>query len=260
MELVINRVSYENILDDISFSLSEGDVVALIGKNGAGKTTLLKNIMGLDRPSSGTVNLEDGEIAAVFQENILDGELSVQKNFKYRIKDKSQYTFALKKLEEFEISPKIAYSELSGGQKRIVNYLRAMSMKPNFLILDELTAGIDVNIRQNIWRDLNDYLEKSRYGTIFTTHQLDEMDNANKVLFLEAGKVKYFGSVINFIKRMPKVKLLSENLDGVQYFNSSEKAVEFVKTSGLQKDNFEIMKTTYTDLFQDMEAGDKGVH
>ncbi|MBM7545094.1 MULTISPECIES: ATP-binding cassette domain-containing protein [Periweissella] len=256
MGIILNGLSYKNILDDISFSLSEGDIVALIGANGAGKTTLLKNIMGLAVPSSGTVNLENSRIAAVFQENILDEELSVQQNFKFRIKDKSKYIFSMKKLEEFGISPKALYSELSGGQKRIVNYLRAISVNPNLLILDELTAGIDVDIRQDIWRDLNDYLEKNKSGVIFTTHQLDEMDNANKVLFLEDGKVKYFGSMFNFIKRMPKVKLLSKNLKDAQYFDSSEKAVEFVQKSGFQKDNFEIMKTTYTDLFQNMEARD----
>lgn len=259
MKVEIDGISYDNILKDISFSITKGDVIALVGINGAGKTTLLRNIMGLLKPTSGTINLEDVKLATVFQDNILDGELSIKQNYKYRINNKSQYEFALKKLGEFEINSKVLYSRLSGGQKRIVNYIRAMAMQPSCLILDELSAGIDVDIRQAIWQDLSGYLENGISGVIFTTHQLEEMDKANKVLFLESGEVKYFGNMTNFMDRMPKVKLIVKGIQKVEYFDSSEQAIEFVKKYGLQKTNFEIMQTSYTDLFQNMEAEGRDV-
>lgn len=261
IKLVVDKLSYSNILKDISFSLSEGDVIALIGPNGAGKTTLLKNVMGLTKSESGTMNFKNiGNIAAVFQDNLLDGELSVQQNYRYRINKKTNYIFALNKLKEFNINPKTLYSNLSGGQKRIVNYLRAIAIHPNFLLLDELTAGIDVDIRKTIWRDLNSYLDEERCGAIFTTHLLNELDNANKILFLENGKVKYFGNMTNFMSRMPKVKLLLESFDETKYFDSSKQAVEFIQKHGLENMNFEIMKTSYTDLFRNVEAEVKNVH
>ncbi|RRG18747.1 ABC transporter ATP-binding protein [Weissella viridescens] len=253
MELILDDVTYKNILQNISLSINDGDVIALIGANGAGKTTLLNIMMGLQRPSNGIVNLTEGKIAAVFQNNILDDELTVQQNLKCRIDDKVACADALTRTKDYEINPKYSYAHISGGQKRIVNYLRAMAERPSLLILDELTAGIDAGMRKKIWDELNEYVNRTKCGIIFTTHLLDEVENANKVLFLENGSIKYFGDINVFLQRMPKVKLVLAETKEVRYFDSPGHAVHFLENNHLENTDFEILKTSYTDLFQTME-------
>lgn len=253
MNLSLEDISYKNILTNISLSIEAGDVIALVGANGSGKTTLLNVLMEVVHPTKGSIQRSDAQVAAVFQNNVLDDELSVQQNLYYRIDDSAAFERVIDKLNEYEINPKYKYGRLSGGQKRVVNYLRAVALQPDFLILDELTAGMDVAVRQKIWRDVQAIFNHVNCGMIFTTHLLDEMENANKVLFLESGHVKYFGDMPTFMSRMPKVKLTFADNDAVEFFDTPGQAVTFIENNHLKHTNFEILKTTYTDLFQNME-------
>lgn len=256
MKLLVDRISKSNILDNISFSIGDGDRIALVGPNGAGKTTLLNVIMNLVTPTSGKIDRSDVKLAAVFQNNVLDKELTVLQNVRCRINDVSEVTKIRKKLKEFNINERLCYSSLSGGQKRIVNYLRSVAEQPNCFILDELSAGIDVDIRQIIWKELDVYFDKNKCGIIFTTHLLDELENANKILFISEGAVKYFGDLNKFMKKIPKIKLIFHGKnDEIEYFNTSSEAVTFVEKNKLLYKNFEIKKVTYTDLFRNMEEG-----
>lgn len=255
MKLLVDRVSKNNILDEISFSIGDGDRIALVGPNGAGKTTILNIIMNLVEPTSGKVCKNNVKLATVFQNNVLDKELTVLQNIRCRISDVSEVKKIREKLKEFNINEQLHYSNLSGGQKRIVNYLRAVAEQPNCLILDEFSAGIDVDIRQTIWKELDVYLDKNKCGVIFTTHLLDELNNANKILFISEGTVKYFGNISKFMKKIAKVKLTFHSTDDVKYFNTSSEAVTFVEKHNLLDKDFEIKKATYTDLFRNMEEG-----
>lgn len=255
MELIVDRVSKNNILENVSFSISDGDKIAVVGPNGAGKTTLLNIIMNLVTPTAGKVDKNDVQLAAVFQNNVLDKELTVLQNIRCRINDGSKITKIRAKLKEFNINERLPYSSLSGGQKRIVNYLRGVAEYPNCLVLDELSAGIDIDIRQIIWRELGSYFNKNKCGIIFTTHLLDELENANKILFISAGTVKYFGDLNKFMKELPKIKLTFDSSEEVRYFNTSAESVEFVEKNNLLDENFEIKKATYTELFKNMEEG-----
>lgn len=98
------------------------------------------------------------------------------------------------------------------------------------------------------------YFDKNKCGIIFTTHLLDELENANKILFISEGAVKYFGDLNKFMKKIPKIKLIFHGKnDEIEYFNTSSEAVTFVEKNKLLYKNFEIKKVTYTDLFRNME-------
>lgn len=246
MKIKLSNISKQNIINNISFEINNGDRIALIGPNGAGKTTINQLILGLTKPTSGNILRQDANIATVFQNNLLDNELTVSQNLNCRITDKHKLIQIKSKLKYFNINPKLLYSELSGEQKRIVNYLRAIAENPNCLILDELSAGIDITIQKIIWQDLNKYLTKNNCGLLFTTHLIDELNYANKIIFINKGNILFSGSKQQFLDSMPKYKLII-NKDN-QFFNTSYEAVQFIESNHLTNQNFEIKKITYEDL------------
>lgn len=246
MKIKLSNISKQNIINNISFEINDGDRIALIGPNGAGKTTINQLILGLTKPTSGNIIRQSVNIATVFQNNLLDNELTVSQNLNCRITDKHKLIQTKNKLKCFNINPKLLYAELSGGQKRIINYLRAIAENPNCLILDELSAGIDITIQKMIWQDLNEYLTKNNCGLLFTTHLIDELNYANKIIFINKGNILFSGSKQQFLDSMPKYKLII-NKDH-QFFNTSYEAVQFIESNHLNNQNFEIKKITYEDL------------
>lgn len=252
MKLSVNEISKKKVLHEISFSIVDGDRIALIGPNGSGKTTILNIIMYLMSPSSGYVTKENIKMSAVFQNNILDNDLTVYQNIFCRIKDPVAISYMMEKMKLLRIDSHLQYSKLSGGQKRIVNFLRAIAANPNCLILDELTAGIDLETRQIIWRNINDYLDNhSENCILYTTHLLDELNNANKIIFISSGTIRYIGNVENFMKSTPKVKLTFNN--NVKYFNTSNDAIKFTIDHKVSDEYFEIKKVNYSDLLENWE-------
>lgn len=250
MKLDVKALSKKRILKNISFNLCEGDKIAIVGPNGAGKTTLLKIIMGLENYTSGKIIKEDINCSAVFQSNLLDNELSVMENIKCRLINRQNMDFYLKKISDLGINVQLKYKEISGGQKRIVNFIRAIAMKPNMIILDEMSAGVDINIQGILWNELASFMKNNKSGLIFTTHELEEIRYANRILFLSNGEVKYYGDTNSFINKLPSFKLI---VDGkiIQYFNSAKEAINFINIdhSGLIDKDFEIKKVDYKDLF-----------
>ncbi|WEV40752.1 ABC transporter ATP-binding protein [Lactobacillus sp. ESL0681] len=252
MKILVNKVSLNKILDKVSFSIRERDVIALLGSNGAGKSTILNIILGLCKPTSGSVMYDKVNLGTVFQDNVLDNKLSVYKNLLYRIKNKNDLERALNKIENSGININLNYENLSGGQKRIVNYFRVVATKPNCLILDELTAGIDFDMRKSIWSDISSYIKKSACGVVYTTHILEEISHANKVIVIKSGKVTFFDTVEKFYEGMPRYKLVLAEQS--KYFKTSKEAVEFLKKENKLNNDFEIKKTTYSDLFANIKG------
>ena len=194
-------------LNDVSFSLAEGEYASLLGPNGAGKTTLFQILTGLFVSEKGNVLINDfdmrsnainalAHIGVVFQQITLDMDLTVMENLKFHsnlhgINDKEFKKRVIIELEQVNLSDRIndKVRSLSGGQKRRVELARSLLHKPKLLLLDEPTVGLDPQSR----RDLLDYvikLKKERkMAVLWATHLVDEAEKSDTVIILHKGKI-----------------------------------------------------------------------
>jgi ABC-2 type transport system ATP-binding protein len=194
-------------LNDVSFSLAEGEYASLLGPNGAGKTTLFQILTGLFVSEKGNILINDfdmrsnainalAHIGVVFQQITLDMDLTVMENLKFHsnlhgINDKEFKKRVIIELEQVNLSDRIndKVRSLSGGQKRRVELARSLLHKPKLLLLDEPTVGLDPQSR----RDLLDYvikLKKERkMAVLWATHLVDEAEKSDTVIILNKGKI-----------------------------------------------------------------------
>lgn len=198
----------------ISFSVKAGSLFAFLGTNGAGKSTTIEILCTLLEASSGKVTINNHtlgttkgnhairqSIGIVFQQSLLDPQLTVMENIIHRGRFyqltprelKDNYTFVCAYLHIEDIAHK-RYGQLSGGQKRRADIARAIIHKPQILFLDEPTTGLDPQTRQFVW-DAIERLRKETNMTIFlTTHYMEEAAVANNIVVLKAGKIVAQGS------------------------------------------------------------------
>ncbi len=194
-------------VDDVSFTVEEGQFFAFLGVNGAGKSTTISVLCGRLPRDGGEVKIAgldiDGRLGevkqslgVVFQECVLDRALSVRDNLKYRA---ALYGIVGAKFDEklqtlcdlFDLGGflKRPVGKLSGGQRRRVDIARALVHDPKILILDEPTTGLDPQTRRQVW-DAVHALRKERGLTVFlTTHYMEEAADADRVVILDGGKV-----------------------------------------------------------------------
>ncbi|MCP4522780.1 MAG: ABC transporter ATP-binding protein, partial [Candidatus Gracilibacteria bacterium] len=195
------------VLDKVSFSIESGDFFALLGHNGAGKTTLISILTNLVNKSSGTVKIGGIDIDKDFQKartqigvvpqefnfdifsRVIDipliqaGYYGIDKET--ALKRTEKY---LKKLGLWEKRDARA-RELSGGMKRRLMIVRALVHKPKILILDEPTAGVDVELRKSMWEFIQE-LNDNGTTILLTTHYLEEVESLCKnVAIMHKGKI-----------------------------------------------------------------------
>jgi multidrug/hemolysin transport system ATP-binding protein len=220
---LIKTFGDKTVIDHLNLEVEEGKLLAYIGTNGAGKSTTMKMLTGLLKPTSGEIELAaDLKIGMVFQESVLDEELSVLDNLKsrqalYRKQDKAwlEKLIRLTGLQDFLNQ---TYGTLSGGQRRRVDIVRALLNKPNLLFLDEPTTGLDIQTRRAIWEILR-RLQREENLTIFlTTHYLEEAENADMAYIIDHGKVLAKGSAKELKERYSKPYLLIET-DNITAFS-----------------------------------------
>ena len=216
-------------LNEVSFSINKGAMIALLGPNGAGKSTLINILAGITNKSSGkavingydiekNVNNAKLSIGVVPQELVMDPYFTPREtlNFQagyYGVKKKSYITEVL--LEKLSLEDKadsyVRY--LSGGMKRRLMIAKAMVHSPPILILDEPTAGVDVNLRQILWDSIK---ELNRKGTtiLLTTHYLEEAENLCKdVVMIDKGKIVIQGEIKKLLKNidLKAINIYTEN-------------------------------------------------
>ena len=216
-------------LNKVNLKINRGQLVAYLGTNGAGKSTTINILIGLLKPTSGTITYaKDLKIGVVFQNSVLDDVLTVKDNLYLRAK--MYKTFSKEWLEKLIgligirsfLNQK--YGTLSGGQKRRVDIARALIDHPDILFLDEPTTGLDLQTRIVIW-DLLQKLQKEQGLTIFlTTHYLEEAENADQMYILENGNVLAEGSAEE-IKEMYAPNRLLIRLKQGQTFSTNFKQI-----------------------------------
>lgn len=230
-------------LDNISFTASQGEFVALIGHTGSGKSTLVQHINGLIKPNSGQV-LADGvdlsgktkEVMALrhkigmvfqypeyqlFEETVIKDVCFGPKNM--GLSEDECKERAIRALEIVGIDPEkkseLSPFSLSGGEKRRVAIAGVIAMEPEVLILDEPTAGLDPKGHRDIL-DMIQRIKKDRNLTIFfVSHNMgDVADLADKVLVMDSGKLVMDGSVLEVFSREEELKAMGLDLPPAMSF------------------------------------------
>ncbi|HWB23283.1 MAG TPA: ABC transporter ATP-binding protein [Gaiellaceae bacterium] len=193
-------------LDDVSFGVRAGDVVALLGPNGAGKSTALGVLLGLRFPDSGTARLfgQDPrrieprrEIGVTPQETAFPTTLRVRELVDLVRAHYARPLPAATVLSRFGLTELAGrqLGGLSGGERRRVGVALAFAGAPRLVVLDEPTAGLDVTARHAVWEAIRAHADDG--GTIlFTTHQLDEADTlAERAVLIERGSIVADGTI-----------------------------------------------------------------
>ena len=206
MKLIeVNRLSKKirgkEILKDISFTINEGECVALIGPNGAGKTTLMDCLLGDKFLTSGQASVRGlkptdeqlKQIVAILpQENTVVADLKVKEllNFFQSIYPRSLTNQEVDALLTFTDKQKDQLaSKLSGGQKRLFSFILALIGRPKILFLDEPTSAMDTSTRQHFW-EIVDELKKKGVTIIYSSHYIEEVEHtADRILVLHKGEL-----------------------------------------------------------------------
>lgn len=199
-------------VDDISFSVGEGELFAFLGVNGAGKSTTINIICGQLKKDSGDIFIDGEELkgdaaeikkklGVVFQSSALDKVLCVKDNLESRAalygivgEEFSARLEYLSELLDFKDLLKRTLGKLSGGQRRRIDIARALLHDPKILILDEPTTGLDPQTRKLIWSVLDDLRKKEGLTVFLTTHYMEEAADADHVVILEEGRIVAKGS------------------------------------------------------------------
>ena len=202
-------------VDDLSFEIRKGELFAFLGVNGAGKSTTINIICGQLKKDEGTViidelNLDDNlakikeKIGVVFQASILDPQLTVKDNLEIKAslyglsrKEIKSRVNELAEILDFNSYLNRPLAKLSGGQKRRIDIARALLNKPDILILDEPTTGLDPQTRKMIWAVITKLRKENNMTVLLTTHYMEEASEADYVVIIDQGKMVAHGTPLD---------------------------------------------------------------
>jgi ABC-2 type transport system ATP-binding protein len=193
-------------VDGISFEVSRNEIVGLLGPNGAGKTTTINMILGVLEPTSGSIQVENLDIATQRSQVMertnfaavyapLPGNLTVIQNLRffgliYGVRDLAARIETL--LEQYELLPfrHVKCGVLSSGEQTRVSLAKAMLNRPALLLLDEPTASLDPAIAREIRSKIREYAAAGEVGVLWTSHNMYEVEDVcDRVLFLSHGRI-----------------------------------------------------------------------
>ncbi len=253
-----------NALNNLNLEVKEGEIFGLLGPNGAGKSTFINILAGITVKSSGSVNVwgfdldknprqVKASIGIVPQEVNVDPFFTPEKLLDlqaglYGVSKKDRITKTILKLVSLEKQSKSYSRSLSGGMKRRLLVAKALVHQPPIIILDEPTAGVDVELRNNLWKNVK-LLNKQGVTIILTTHYLTEAEKmCNRIGILNHGNLVALDSTKNLLKKIQtkkvifsvnnKVKINDNSFDSLSIIeNSQEKLVVSYEKSKLNIGN-----------------------
>ena len=277
-QIVISNLSkvYDNgfeALKKVNLNIKKGEIFAMLGPNGAGKTTLINIICGIVKPSSGKVTVENYDIIDDYRETrsrigLVPQELTLEQfetvfnNISYsrglygKKPDPTHIERVLKQLSLWD-KKDLRLRQLSGGMKRRVLIAKALSHEPSILFLDEPTAGVDVELRQEMWKVVNS-LRNTGVTIILTTHYIEEAEAiADRVGVINQGEIIIVEQKKELIKKMGHKKLTVELQEEIVEIPSSlQKYNLSLGTNKMSLDytyNLEEKQTGITNLLQDIK-------
>lgn len=218
-------------VNGISLSIQEGEFFGLLGPNGAGKTTLISIIAGLNRADSGTVTVHGHDVVSDYrqarkllgvvpQELVFDPFFTVRETLRmqsgyYGLKNNDPWIDEVMHHLDLTNKADVNMRALSGGMKRRVLVAQALVHKPPVIVLDEPTAGVDVELRQTLWRFISRLNREGGHTVVLTTHYLEEAQAlCNRVAMLKAGQVVALDSTSALIKRISGSQLVVQLASG----------------------------------------------
>jgi ABC-2 type transport system ATP-binding protein len=271
-------------LEGVTFDIEEGEFFGLLGPNGAGKTTLISILAGLARPTSGRVTVRGHDVQSDYadarrqlgvvpQELVFDPFFSVREALRiqsgyFGVKNNDAWISEL--LDSLGLADKANSNmrQLSGGMKRRVLVAQALVHKPPVIVLDEPTAGVDVELRQTLWAFIAK-LNKLGHTVLLTTHYLEEAEAlCGRIAMLKAGRVVALERTSELLKTASS-NVLRFKLDGelppefkgkarvtgriVQLpthdAHDIERSLAIIRQAGLRVEDVEIRKADLEDVF-----------
>mgnify|MGYP000020288386 CR=1 FL=1 len=263
-------------LNNLNLEVKEGEIFGLLGPNGAGKSTFINILSGTTMKSSGDVNVWGfdidknprqvrASIGIVPQEINVDPFFTPKKLLElqagmYGIRKKDRITDTILKLVSLENQSKSYTRSLSGGMKRRLMVAKALVHKPPIVILDEPTAGVDVELRANLWDNVKS-LNKQGVTIILTTHYLEEAEKmCDRIGILNNGKLVALDSTNNLLKKIKtkKVKFIvdkridtkSNLFDSLKIISNDENHLSVI---------YEKSKINIRDLIYNIEKQDVNI-
>lgn len=279
-------------LGGVSFDIQEGEFFGLLGPNGAGKTTLISILAGLARATSGRVTVRGHdvqtdyaqarrELGVVPQELVFDPFFSVREALRiqsgyFGVRNNDAWIDEL--LESLGLADKAKANmrQLSGGMKRRVLVAQALVHRPPVIVLDEPTAGVDVELRQTLWQFI-DRLNKQGHTVLLTTHYLEEAEAlCSRIAMLKQGKVVALERTSELLKAASS-NVLRFKLDGAlpaQFEGKArvtgrivqlpahdaheiEQYLAVIRQAGLRVEDVEIRKADLEDVFIDVMTAER---
>ncbi|UUZ69339.1 ABC transporter ATP-binding protein [Polaromonas sp. P2-4] len=276
-------------LDNVSFDIQPGEFFGLLGPNGAGKTSLISILAGLSRASSGSVKVHGSDVltdyakarrklGVVPQELVFDPFFTVREALRiqsgyFGIKNNDAWIDEL--LDSLGLADKADANmrQLSGGMKRRVLVAQALVHKPRVIVLDEPTAGVDVELRQTLWQFIAK-LNKQGSTVLLTTHYLEEAEAlCSRIAMLKQGRVVALAQTSELLKaassnvlrfkidsELPKKLADQARITGriVQFPANNAREIEqylaAIHEAGLVAEDVEIRKADLEDVFLDVMA------
>ena len=277
-QIIINNLSkvYNNgfkALEKVNLNIKKGEIFAMLGPNGAGKTTLISIICGIVKPSSGKVTVDGYDIIDDYRETrsrigLVPQELTLEQfetvfnNISYsrglygKKPNPKHIEKILKDLSLWDKKDQ-RLRQLSGGMKRRVLIAKALSHEPSILFLDEPTAGVDVELRKDMWNAVEE-LRKSGVTIILTTHYIEEAEAiADRVGVINQGEIIVVEETKELLKKMGKKKLtvyLQEEV--LEIPNNLKKYNLKIREDNISLDytyNVQAKQTGITNLLQDLK-------
>ena len=263
-------------LSNINLEINKGEIFAMLGPNGAGKTSLISIICGIVKPTSGKITVENFDIIKDYRETrsrigLVPQELTLEQfetvfnNVSYsrglygKTPDPKHIEKVLKDLSLWD-KKDLGLRQLSGGMKRRVLIAKALSHEPTILFLDEPTAGVDVELRQDMWKVV-EKLRQTGVTIILTTHYIEEAEAiADRVAVINQGEIVVVEDKKELLKKMghktltielqEKISTIPEKLSKYDLITSNDN-MSLIYTYNVQSE-----RTGITNLLQDLrEAG-----